>query len=128
MELTCTGRGIHVTDEMRESAERKLSRVERLETRATRLEVEVIVEKNPRLAHMKRLEATLHTPRKTYRAHGEDPGFENALDELVKRLERQVRDHHEKRRTKVLSGARSVAKGNTLESPHASDARADTSE
>ena len=128
MELTCTGRGIHVTDEMRESAVRKLSRVERLEARATRLEVEIIVEKNPRLAHLKRLEATLHTPRKTYRAHGEDPKFENALDDVVERLERQVRDHHEKRRTKVLSGARSVAKGNALESAHESEAPADTPE
>ncbi|HEV8564890.1 MAG TPA: ribosome-associated translation inhibitor RaiA [Actinomycetota bacterium] len=128
MELTCTGRGVHVTDEMRESAVRKLSRVERLEARATRLEVEIIVEKNPRLAHLKRLEAALYTPRKTYRAHGQDPEFENALDEVVERLERQVRDHHEKRRTKVLSGARSVAKGNALESAHESEAPADTSE
>jgi ribosomal subunit interface protein len=128
MELTCTGRGIRVTDEMRESATHKLSRVERLEARATRLEIEIIVEKNPRLAHLKRLEAALHTPRKVYRAHGEDPEFENALDEVLKRLERQVRDHHEKRRTKVLAGARSVAKGNTLESAHESEAPADTSE
>jgi putative sigma-54 modulation protein len=128
MELTCTGRGIHVTDEMRASATRKLARVERLEARATRLEVEIIVEKNPRRAHLKRLEAALHTPRKTFRAHGEDTEFESALDELVARLERQVRDHHEKRRTKVLSGARSVSKGNALESAHESDARADTSD
>src|SRR5262245_64622112 len=63
MELTCTGRGIHVTEEMRASATRKLARVERFEARATRLEVEIIVEKNPRRAHLKRLEAALHTPR-----------------------------------------------------------------
>ena len=128
MEVTCTGRGIHVTEEMRASATRKLSRVERLEARATRLEVEVIVEKNPRRAHLKRLEAALHTPRRIFRAHGEDTEFESALDEVVARLERQVRDHHEKRRTKVLAGARSVGKGNALESAHGSDAPADTSE
>ena len=126
MELTCTGRGIHVTEEMRASTDRKFSRIGRMEPRATRLEVEIIVEKNPRLAHMKRLEAALHTPRKTFRAHAEDAGFDNALDELVKRLERQVRDHHEKRRAKVLSGARSVAKGNGLDSAHANPAPADT--
>jgi putative sigma-54 modulation protein len=128
MEVTCTGHGIQVTDEMRESAIRKVSRLERMEGRATRLEVQIIVEKNPRLAHLKRLEATLHTPRKTYRAHGQDAEFENALDEVVGRLERQVRDHHEKRRTKVLSSARSVPKGNPLESAHERDAPADTSE
>ncbi|MBI3647545.1 MAG: ribosome-associated translation inhibitor RaiA [Actinobacteria bacterium] len=127
MELTCTGRGVRVTDVMRRSAERKLARLDRLEQRVTRLDVEVIVEKNPRLAHMKRLEAALVTPRKTYRAHAEDPGFENALDLLVERLERQVRDHHEKRRAKVLSGARSVTNRNELESTNPEGSSADTS-
>jgi ribosomal subunit interface protein len=127
MELTCTGRGIRITDEMRRAAEHKLGRVERLETRAIRLDVEFVVEKNPRLAHMKRLEAALVTPRKTYRAHAEAPEFDNALDVLMHRLERQVRDHREKRRAKVLSGARSVTnKG--LESTHPNEASADTSE
>jgi len=128
MELTCTGRGIHVTDEMRLTAERKLSRIERLETRAVRLDVEVIVEKNPRLAHLKRLEAALVTPRRTFRAHAEDPEFGSALDALVERLERQVRDHHERRRARVLSGARSVTNRDGLQSAHPNEASADTSE
>jgi ribosomal subunit interface protein len=127
MELTCTGRGIHVTEEMRRSAEHKLGRVERLEPRSVRLDVEVVVEKNPRLAHMKRLEASLVTPRKTYRAHAEDPEFANALDVLARRLERQVRDHREKRRTRVLSGARSATEKG-LDSIHPNEASADTSE
>jgi ribosomal subunit interface protein len=128
VEIVCTGRGIHVTDEMRRSAERKLARVERLEARATRLDVEIIVEKNPRLAHLKRLEAALVAPRKTYRAHAEDPEFENALDLVVQRLERQVRDHRGKRRSRVLAGARSVMNRDGLESAHPNEASADTSE
>ncbi len=128
MEIACTGRGIHVTDEMRKSVERKLSRLERLEPRITRIEVEIIVQKNPRLAHMKRLEAALVVPRKNFRAHAEDPEFENAIDQLVERLERQVRDYHERRRARVLAGARSIANRNSLESAHASPTAADTSE
>jgi len=128
MELTCTGRGIHVTDEMRRAAEHKLSRVERLETRAVRLDVEVIVERNPRRAHLKRLEAALVTPRRTYRAHAEDPEFDSALDAVAERLERQVRDHHERRRSRVLSGARSVTNRDGLQSAHPNEASADTSE
>ena len=91
MELTCTGRGIHITDDMRRAAEHKLGRVQRLETRAVRLDVEVVVEKNPRLAHMKRLEATLVTPRKTYRAHAEDLELDNfrSVDALVRLIERK---------------------------------------
>jgi ribosomal subunit interface protein len=127
MELTCTGRGIHITDDMRRTAERKLGKIERLDARAVRLDVEVVVEKNPRLAHLKRLEASLVTPRKTYRAHAEDPEFGNALDMVVQRLERQIRDHREKRRTQVLSGARSATKKG-LESAHPDEASADTSE
>ena len=128
VELTCTGRGIHVTEKMRESAWHKLGRLERLEPRTMRIEVEIIVEKNPRLAHLKRVEGALATPRKTYRAHGEAPEFDTAMDQLVDRLERQIRDHNDKRRTRVLDGARSVAKGNDLESAHAEPAAADTSE
>ena len=127
MELTCTGRGIHITEEMRALASRKLAKLERLEPRVTRVEVEVIVEKNPRLAHLMRLEASLRIPRKTFLAHSEDHDLDNALDELAERLERQLRDYRGRRRARVLHGARSVAKGNGLESAHAEPADADTS-
>jgi len=128
MEIVCTGRGIHVTDDMRRSADRKLGRLTRIDSRINRIDVEIIVEKNPRLAHLKRVEAALVRPRRTFRAHAEDPEFEKALDSLVERLERQVRDHREKRRARVLAGARSVAKGIGLESAHPNGASADTSE
>src|SRR5262245_59960041 len=80
IELSCTGRGLHVTQEMRTSAEHKLARLARMEPRATRIEVEVIVEKNPRLAHLMRVEAALDIPRKTFRAHADGPDHDKALD------------------------------------------------
>ena len=128
MELSCTGRGLHVTDDMRESAEHKLARLTRLEPRATRIELEFILEKNPRRAHLMRLEAAIDTPRKTFRAHAEGPDHAKALDLLAERLERQLRDHHEKRRARLLAGARSAANKLGLESPHAGPSDADTSE
>ena len=112
---------------MRASAEHKLARLGRMEPRATRIEVEFIVEKNPRLAHLFRVEAALDTPRKTFRAHAEGPDHDKALDQLSERLERQLRDHHEKRRTKRLAGARSAVNRRGLESAHAGPADADTS-
>jgi ribosomal subunit interface protein len=98
MELSLKGRGVRVTEQMRRSAERKLGRLSRMEPRLTRLEVEVIAERNPRLDGTRRVEAALHLPRKTFRAHAEARDVDGALDALAERLERQVRDHHGKRR------------------------------
>src|SRR5260370_29511823 len=49
MEFTFKGRGLRITDEVREVARHKLSRLARMEPRATLLEVEVIAQRNPRL-------------------------------------------------------------------------------
>ena len=122
MELTFTGRGLQVTDEMREAATHKLSRLQRLEPRAVRLDLEIISENHPRPDGLRRIEAELHTPRKTFRARAEAPEVPSALDDVVERLERQLRDHHGKRRT--LLHRRKA----DLESAHPSAAPADTSE
>jgi ribosomal subunit interface protein len=113
MEFAFKGRGIRITDEIREAATHKLSHLARLEPRATLVEVEVIVERNPRLGGTHRVEGALFIPRKTFRAHGEGPDVPKALDQLSERLGRQVRDHHGKRRPRV------TGKGNGLESAHA---------
>jgi ribosomal subunit interface protein len=113
MDLRYTGRGIRVTEEMREAAEHKLAHLTHIEPRITRFEIEIIAEHNPRLDGSKRLEGTLVIPRKTFRAHGEAPDVQKALDQLVRRLERQIRDHHGKRRTRMFR------KGDGLESAHA---------
>jgi ribosomal subunit interface protein len=110
MELTYTGRGTKITAAMREAAEHKLAHLGRIEPRITRLDIEIIAESTPRQA--KRLEGALAIPRKTFRAHGEGRDVPTALDELVERLERQIRDHHSKRRT------RTTGRGNGLESAH----------
>ena len=122
MELTFTGRGLQVTDEMREAATHKLGRLQRLEPRAVRLDLEIINEHHPRPDALKRIDAKLHTPRKTFRARAEASEVPAALDDVVERLERQLRDHHGKRRT-LLHRRRAG-----LESAHPSAAPADTSE
>jgi ribosomal subunit interface protein len=106
MDLVLKGRGTRITDHMRSSAERKLSRLERMEPRATRIEVEVISEKNPRLGGLKRVEAALGTPRKTFRAIAQGSDVDSAFDQLAEKLERQLRDHREKKRTRVVAGAK----------------------
>jgi ribosomal subunit interface protein len=119
MELTFTGRGMPVTEEIREAAAHKLERLARLEPRVVRIDVEVINENHPKPGGLKRVEAALKTPRKTFFAHAEARDVPSALDALSEKLERQLRDHHGKKRARQHRG---------LESAHPSPSPADTPE
>ena len=44
MDLTFTGRGVPVSDDIREQAAHKLARLERLEPRTTRIDLELVAE------------------------------------------------------------------------------------
>ena len=105
MDITFTGRGVQVTDEIRGLAEQKLARLGRIEPRATRLDVEVINEHHPTLDGVKRVEASLRIPRKTFRAHAEAQDVPTAIDRVRAKLERQLRDHHGKKKTAQTKGA-----------------------
>jgi ribosomal subunit interface protein len=113
VELTFTGRGLPVSDEIRRQAEHKLARLARLEPRTTRLELEVVAEHHPSPTNgNKMIKAVLHVPRRTFRAHAEAGDVRTALDDVAEKLERQVRDHHGKRlsrwRRRVRFGERSA--------------------
>ena len=101
MDLTFTGRGLGLTDAVRETAEHKLAAISRLEPRATRIDLEFISEHHPRIDGTTRVEAVVHVPRKTFRAEAEAADVPTALDRVVERLERQIRDHHGKRRKRM---------------------------
>jgi ribosomal subunit interface protein len=104
MDLTFTGRGMPVTDDMRDAAAHKLARLGRKEPRATRIEVEFINEHHPKLDGLKRVEASLHIPRKTFFASAEARDVPTALDDVAEKLERQLRDHHGKKRSRLHRG------------------------
>jgi len=108
MDLHLNGRGMRITEHIREVADHKLSRLERMEPKLVRVEVEVIAEPNPRQGGLHRVEVVATRPRKTFRAHAEAQEVEAALDQVTARLERQIRDDHEKKRSRLLSGARIV--------------------
>jgi ribosomal subunit interface protein len=108
MDLTYTGRGLQVTDEMRSSAQHKLARLGRLEPRTTRIDVEFINEHHPKPGGVKRVEAALRIPRKTFFAHAEAGDVPTALDDVAEKLERQLRDHHGKKRSRLHRGLESA--------------------
>ncbi len=111
MDLVLKARGTRVTERVRNVAAHKLARLERLEPKVTRLQVEVIAEKNPRLGGIKRVEAVLETPRKVFRAHAQGPDVDSALDAVAEKLERQLRDHNTRRRTRLVAGASRLQSG-----------------
>jgi ribosomal subunit interface protein len=98
MDMAFTGRGVQVTDEIREMAAKKLSALEHMEPRVIGVDLEVINENHPKPHGLKRVEAAFHIPRKTFRAHGEAPSVPAAIDIVKAKLERQLRDHHSKKR------------------------------
>jgi ribosomal subunit interface protein len=101
MDLTFTGRGLGVSDAVRETAEHKLAAISRLEPRVTRIDLEFIAQHHPRPDGTTRVEAAVHVPRKTFRAEAEAIDVPTALDRVVERLERQIRDHHGRRRKRM---------------------------
>lgn len=119
MDLTYTGRGVPMTEEIREIARHKVARLERMEPRSTRIDLVFINEHHPKLDGLKRVEAALRIPRKTFLAHAEAVDVPSALDEVIEKLERQLRDHHGKRRSRLHRG---------LESAHVNPGVADTDE
>jgi ribosomal subunit interface protein len=115
MDLVLKGRGTRITEPVREAAQHKLARLERMEPKVTRLEIEIISEKNPRLGGTHRVEAAFDTPRRTFRATADAKDVESALDVVAEKLERQIRDHNEKKRTKLIAGASRVKSTNNKE-------------
>ena len=105
MDMTFTGRGLQVTDTIRGLAEQKLAPLGRIEPRATALDLEVINEHHPSPGGLKRVEASLRIPRKTFRAHAEADDVPTAIDRVRAKLERQLRDHHGKKKTAHTRGA-----------------------
>jgi len=117
MDMTFTGRGLHVTDSIRDMAEHKFSPLARIEPRATKLDVEVINEHHPRPGGLKRVEASLQIPRKTFRAHAEADDVPAAIDLVRAKLERQLRDHHGKKRPLHRKGALGYAENDARSEP-----------
>jgi ribosomal subunit interface protein len=104
MDLVLKGRGHRVSDRDRIAAGKKLGRLTRINPRIVRCEVEILAEKRPRLSSALRIEAAVEAPRRTFRASAEGRDVDSALDGVVGRLERQLRDDADKRKTRTTRG------------------------
>jgi putative sigma-54 modulation protein len=98
------GRGIKVTDQMRRTARHKTEKLARLNPAVTRIEIEVILEHNPRIAGDHRVEAACVSPRKVFRAEAAGQDLDVALDQVIERLERQMTSHRDRMKDRRQSG------------------------
>ena len=98
MRLQVKGKNVEITDSIREYAEEKLSKLERQLADPTRVELELAVERNPSISQNHVAEATIWTKGPILRAREASADHKASIDQLVEKLERQVKRYREKRR------------------------------
>jgi ribosomal subunit interface protein len=97
MEIAIVGRHTKVSEDMRQKIFEKMAKVETLAPRATRAEINVVHERNPRLASdRERVEITLHD-HGVIRAEAAADDRHVALDRASARIVEQLRKQHERR-------------------------------
>ena len=97
MRLQVKGRNMELTPSMREYAERKLGKLDKQLAEQTQVEVELSEQKNPSIAASAVAEATIFTKGPTLRAREASPDMKASIDQLVDKLERQVKKYRERR-------------------------------
>jgi putative sigma-54 modulation protein len=98
MQLQVKGKNVEVTSSIREYAERKLAKLNKQLADETQVEVELSEERNPSIAANHVAEATIFTKGPTLRAREASPDMKASIDQLVDKLERQVKRYRERRR------------------------------
>jgi len=106
MRLQVKGRNLEVSEQIRTYAEEKLGKLDRLVSDPTRVELELAVEKNPSIADNHVAEATVWTKGPVLRARETSADMKASIDQLVSKLERQVKRYREKRRVAPRRHAR----------------------
>ena len=91
MEINLNGHHVHVTDSLREYAYRKFRKIERHFDNITRINVTLIAD-----PHCKRAEASIHVDHKEIFAEGKADNLRSAIDQMVNRIDRQVKKQKER--------------------------------
>jgi ribosome hibernation promoting factor len=110
MQVTVKGKNTTVPERIRARAEHKLAKLQRFDDRILAMDVEFSEERNPRVADPHRVEVTLTTKSGLVRAHANATDPAAAVDQVVDRLERQVKKRKSRRvdRTQHADGVKSI--------------------
>ena len=98
MRLQVKGNNFEVTPSIREYAERKLAKLDKVLAEQTQVEVELSEQRNPSIAASYVAEGTIFAKGTTLRAREASSDMRASIDELVDKLERQVKRYREIRR------------------------------
>jgi putative sigma-54 modulation protein len=98
MQIDIRGRNVQVTDELRKHAERRLTKVARQVSDLAQLEIELSLERNPRVADCHVAEATLYLKGITLRAKDASPDMIHSMNLMIDELARQVKRRRDKLR------------------------------
>ncbi|MCP2335291.1 ribosome hibernation-promoting factor, HPF/YfiA family [Actinomadura rupiterrae] len=114
MDIIVRGRHTDVSDRFRQHVDTKLAKIERLDHKVIRVDVEVSQERNPRLADQReRVELTIRSRGPVIRAEAAADDRYGALDLALDKLEARLRRDADRR--KVHHGSRNKAKLATME-------------
>jgi ribosome hibernation promoting factor len=97
MRLQVKGKNVEVSPSIREYAERKLAKLDKQLAEQTQVEVELSEQKNPSIPESHVAEATVFAKGTTLRAREASADFRASIDQLVAKLERQVKRYRERR-------------------------------
>ena len=109
MKIEVKGRNLQVTDELRESVQRRFEKVAKQVSELAVLEVELSAEKNPANPEGFVAEATLHLKGVTLRATESSRDIKHSINLIADELARQVKRHRDKRRKRRESRAAAQA-------------------
>ena len=98
MELQVKGRNVDLTQSLKDYAEKRLSKLDRHLNGSTRVELELIGERNPSIGANQVAEGTVWTNGPVLRAREAAHDMNAAIDLLVDKLDRQAQKLHDKRR------------------------------
>ena len=105
MRLDVKGKNLEISDSIRDYAERKLRKLERQLNDATRVDLELAVERNPSIAANQVAEATIWTKGPVLRAREASTDMRASIDQLTEKLLRQVKDYRGRRSRRGGRGA-----------------------
>jgi ribosome hibernation promoting factor len=111
MQFTVKGKNVDVPEKLRAHAEHKLAKVQRFDDRIVAMDVEFSEERNPRVPEAHTVEVTVTTKSRLVRAHASAVDPAAALDQVIDRLQRQIKKLKGRRvdRTQHAEGVKAMA-------------------
>src|SRR5262249_13840276 len=109
MRIAIKGRGVDVSDEVREKVQKRFEKIGRQVSELAQIDIELSEEKNPSIRESMVVEATLYLKGVTLRSCTKAANLVAAVTECAEDLARQVKRRGDKRRNRRVARAQPAA-------------------